>query len=164
MIEEAEAQAREIVGRAEAEASSIRERAEAEAHEGIEAARRALDQLGGKLGRATPSEPPAASPASETVPPLPPTPDPAPPAPAPDPAPPAPVPDPEPPPPEPVPAPDPQMAPTSGADDGQAARLVALKLALDGTARDEAREQLSAAYSVADLDGLLDDVYAKAGK
>jgi tellurite resistance protein len=56
------------------------------------------------------------------------------------------------------------MAPTSGADDGQAARLVALKLALDGTARDEAREQLSAAYSVADLDGLLDDVYAKAGK
>ena len=40
---------------------------------------------------------------------------------------------------------------------------MALKLALDGVSRDDAR-QLAADYSVADLEGLLDDVYAKAGK
>jgi hypothetical protein len=45
-----------------------------------------------------------------------------------------------------------------------AARLVAMKLALDGTSRDDAREQLAAEYEVADLDGLLDDIYSKAGK
>jgi hypothetical protein len=39
-----------------------------------------------------------------------------------------------------------------------------MKLALDGTSRDDARKQLSADYDVGDLDGLLDDVYAKAGK
>ena len=51
----------------------------------------------------------------------------------------------------------------SGESDA-AARLVAMKLALDGTSRDDAREQLAAEYEVADLDGLLDDVYSKAGK
>ena len=49
-------------------------------------------------------------------------------------------------------------------DDAGAARLVAMKLALDGTARNEARRQLAADYEVADLDSLLDEVYAKAGK
>ena len=49
-------------------------------------------------------------------------------------------------------------------DDGGAARLVAMKLALDGTSRDEARKQLAADYHVDDLDSLLDDVYAKAGR
>ncbi len=49
-------------------------------------------------------------------------------------------------------------------DDAGAARLVAMKLALDGTSRDEARKQLAADYEVADLDSLLDEVYAKAGK
>ena len=39
-----------------------------------------------------------------------------------------------------------------------------MKLALDGTARDKARKQLAADYEVADLDSLLDEVYAKAGK
>jgi hypothetical protein len=53
----------------------------------------------------------------------------------------------------------------NGSGDGDAAaRLVAMKLALDGTSREDAREQLAAEYEVADLDGLLDDVYAKAGK
>jgi hypothetical protein len=37
-------------------------------------------------------------------------------------------------------------------------------MALDGTARDVVRNELAAAYSVPDLDGLLDDVYAKAGR
>ncbi len=48
----------------------------------------------------------------------------------------------------------------SGGD--AAARLVAMKLALDGTPRDEARTRLAADYDVDDLDGLLDEVYAKA--
>jgi hypothetical protein len=48
----------------------------------------------------------------------------------------------------------------AGAD--TAARLVAMKLALDGTPRADARERLAADYDVADLDGLLDEVYAKA--
>jgi hypothetical protein len=52
----------------------------------------------------------------------------------------------------------------STAGDDSAARLVAMKLALDGTSRDDAREQLAAEYDVADLDSLLDDVYSKAGK
>ncbi len=49
-------------------------------------------------------------------------------------------------------------------DDAGAARLVAMKLALDGTSRDEARRQLDADYEVADLDSLLDEVYSMAGK
>jgi len=169
LIEEAEGRAREIVGRAETEAAAIRDRAEVEARERIDAARRALDELGGKLGRPTVAEiVPPGPPTPDPVPPVP-TPDPGP-APTPDPAPPTPAPDPEPPRPEPVPAPEPQLAASEVAappqptnDDGQAARLVALKLALDGTARDVAKKELSAQYSVADIDGLLDDVYAKAG-
>ena len=39
-----------------------------------------------------------------------------------------------------------------------------MKLALDGTSRDEARKQLDADYEVADLDSLLDEVYSMAGK
>ena len=43
-----------------------------------------------------------------------------------------------------------------------AARLVAMKLALDGTPRAEVRARLATDYEVDDLDGLLDEVYAKA--
>ena len=50
------------------------------------------------------------------------------------------------------------------ADSDAAARLVAMKLALDGASREDARKQLAADYEVADLDSLLDEVYAKAGK
>jgi hypothetical protein len=39
-----------------------------------------------------------------------------------------------------------------------------MKLALDGTSREDAREQLAAEYEVGDLDALLDDVYSKTGK
>ena len=43
-----------------------------------------------------------------------------------------------------------------------AARLVAMKLALDGTPREEVRARLADDYEVDDLDALLDEVYAKA--
>ncbi|MDX6636594.1 MAG: hypothetical protein QOJ01_105, partial [Solirubrobacterales bacterium] len=95
------------------------------------------------------------------------SPEPPPPAapPAPQPTPPAAPPEPEPEPPKPAAEP-PKPAPVSGlaGGDESAARLVAMKLALDGTSRDDVRSKLSAEYSVADLDGLLDDVFAKAGK
>lgn len=45
-----------------------------------------------------------------------------------------------------------------------AARLVAMKLALDGVAREETRARLAPEYEVGDLDALLDEVYAKAGR
>jgi hypothetical protein len=41
---------------------------------------------------------------------------------------------------------------------------VAMKLALDGTPREDAEEQLAADYDVDELDTLLDEVYARAGK
>jgi vacuolar-type H+-ATPase subunit H len=66
---------------------------------------------------------------------------------------------------EPTPAPaEPSPSPKGEASgEGDAAvRLVAMKLALEGTPRDEARTQLAAEFEVADLDGLLDEVYARA--
>jgi hypothetical protein len=81
--------------------------------------------------------------------------------------------------PEPLPTPAPEPTPPpgeidrspatlgngAGASEGDTAvRLVAMKLALDGTSRADAREQLAADYDVADLDALLDEIYAKAGK
>jgi hypothetical protein len=75
--------------------------------------------------------------------------------------------------PEPTPPPETQAPePAASANGGDAAasgddaavRLVAMKLALDGTSREAARKELAAEYDVADLDGLLDDVYSKAGK
>ena len=65
---------------------------------------------------------------------------------------------------EPEPAPPAQASNDAPRDDAGAARLVAMKLALDGTSRAEARTQLAAHYDVADLDSLLDDVYSKAGR
>ena len=42
--------------------------------------------------------------------------------------------------------------------------LFAMSMALDGTSRDDARAKLGAEYDVADLDALIEGVYAKAGK
>ena len=61
--------------------------------------------------------------------------------------------------PRPGPSPSPE---DHGSGGDAAARLVAMKLALDGTPRAEARARLAADYEVDDLDGLLDEVYAKA--
>jgi hypothetical protein len=113
----------------------------------------------------------------------PPAPDPAPPAPAPDPEPTPPAPDPEPlptppavpepspppipepsPPPAPEPTPQPEPPqPTFTADDG-AARLVAMKMAIDGGSRDEIEAELASRFGAGDRAGLLDEVLARAGR
>ncbi|MEK6328458.1 MAG: hypothetical protein AABM66_13185 [Actinomycetota bacterium] len=175
-LEAAQRRAGEIVREAEEEAQRIRGKAEAEARERLDQVRQALERLEAGLRAGTaPQEPSAqpkpeaakserepSEPESETS-------------------------EPEPAPPEPQPGkasteelieklkaggqsanaePEPAVAASNQVpgDDAGAARLVAMKLALDGTARDEARKQLAADYEVADLDSLLDEVYAKAGK
>ena len=116
----------------------------------IEDARHALDDLEDRLDPSAPPAPPKPPPAA----PEPPAPEPpAPPKPAA--APPAPEPKSE--------ASAPKASPPASGDES-AARLVAMKMALDGTSRDDVRAKLAADYSVEDLDGLLDDVFAKAGK
>jgi DivIVA domain-containing protein len=49
-------------------------------------------------------------------------------------------------------------------DDEAGARLVALNMALEGTPREETARFLAEHYALTDLDRLLDDVYASAGK
>jgi cell division septum initiation protein DivIVA len=175
-LDAAQRRAEEIVREAEAEAQRIRGKAEAEARERLDQVRQALERLeAGLRGGSAPQEPSvepkpqAAKPEPEQS-----------------------ASDPEPREPEPAPTepqpekesteelieklkagghsanaePKPAAAASSEAprDDPGAARLVAMKLAFDGTSRDEARKQLAADYEVADLDSLLDEVYAKAGK
>jgi hypothetical protein len=152
LLQGAEEQARQIMEVAEAEVARIRENAAEQGRRRIESARKALDDIEGRLGRAEPAGAPAPTKASSPEPPPPAAP------PAPEPTPPAAPPEPEPKPPKPAP-----VSGLAGGDES-AARLVAMKLALDGTSRDDVRSKLSAEYSVADLDGLLDDVFAKAGK
>jgi outer membrane biosynthesis protein TonB len=158
LLQGAEEQAKKVMEDAEAEVKRIRESAAEQGHRLIEDARKALDDLEGRLepGEApAPPKPPAGAP---PPPPVPPKPEPEK----------APEPDQEEP--EPLPVPeavtaDPEPAKTSaGGGDEAAARLVAMKLALDGTSRDDVRAKLEADYSVVDMDGLLDDVFAKAGK
>lgn len=156
LLQGAEEQARQIMEVAEAEVARVRETAAEQGRRQIEIARKALDDIEGRLGTAEPADPSAPTEAS------PPEPPPAAPPPEPEPPPPAAPPEPEPPKPEPPPKPAPVTRPAGG--DESAARLVAMKMALDGTSRDDVRSKLLAEYSVADLDGLLDHVFAKAGK
>ena len=61
-----------------------------------------------------------------------------------------------------APAPGPEEpAATSGDETG--ARIIALNMALGGSSRDETAAYLAENFTLADPDGLLDDVYAKAG-
>jgi DivIVA domain-containing protein len=64
------------------------------------------------------------------------------------------------------PAAAPAAPPSDGArsDDEAGARLVALNMALEGTPREETARFLAEHYELADLDALLDDVYASAGR
>jgi DivIVA domain-containing protein len=65
--------------------------------------------------------------------------------------------------PEPEPEPDPDPEPPASSDDDEAARLVALDMALAGTPRDETEQYLAEHYALADPGAILDDVYALAG-
>ena len=143
-LESAQRRADEIVREAEAEAQRIRGEAEAEARERLDQVRQALERLEAGLGAGSAPQESRAEPKRQAPPPAP-----------------------EPSEPESnAREPEPEAASSNEApsDDAGAARLVAMKLALDGTSRDEARKQLAADYDVDDLDSLLDDVYAKAGK
>lgn len=106
------------------------------------------------------------------------------PAPVPDPAPPAPVPEPEPPPiPEPTPPPIPEPTPgpelvpdppgpdpppvvaRAAVPEGDVAtRLVAMKMAIDGTTREQIESELAAKFGSADRAALLDEVLLRAGR
>jgi cell division initiation protein len=145
-LESAQRRADEIVREAEAEAQRIRASAEAEARERLDQVRQALERLEAGLGAGSApqerSTEAAQKPARSAKQPS----------------------EPEPDAPEPEPASAPAASNQAPGDDAGAARLVAMKPALDGTSRDEARKQLAADYHVDDLDSLLDDVYAKAGR
>lgn len=186
-VEAAERQAREIVARAEQEAERIRSSAEAEARERIERAQHAVDRLVrqanelresvGSLGSEVAGDGGARSevPAPEV--------DPTP-ARVPEPEParepePQPVEIPEPSPPQPAPpgrgSPSTEQlieqmkggnAEVEGRDtttDEQGARLVALKMALDGRPREEVERHLAESLGLRDSGRLLDDVYSRIG-
>ena len=143
---------------------------------GAERARSELDKLIGQVEALRSS----LEPAGETPTPPGPVPDPGPgppPTPDPDPAPtPPPVPEPTPPPvPEPTPPPVPEPRPPSEPEptpppeisvpgDDSAARLVAMKLAVDGRSREEIAAELDAKFGAADRAQVLDDVLARAGR
>jgi DivIVA domain-containing protein len=65
--------------------------------------------------------------------------------------------------PEPEPEADPEPVPER-AEDEEAARLVALDMALGGLPREETERYLAEHYRLAQPDRLLDDVYARAGQ
>jgi cell division septum initiation protein DivIVA len=143
-LEAAQRRANEIVREAEAEAQRIRGQAEAEARERLDQVRQALERLEAGLGAGSAPRQPSAEATQQAAEAMPQPQEPESDEREPEPA-----------------APTPHLAPR---DDAGAARLVAMKLALDGASRDEARKQLAADYEVEDLDSLLDEVYAKAGK
>jgi hypothetical protein len=160
IVMEAEADAKQIRARAEAEAAQIRERAEADAREQINAAKRALDELGGSLAAAveaaTPKDPAMEEPEPEPEPQPEPAPEPEPEQPAESPgAPEAPV---TPPAPE---RPTVEETAPSGNGDDAAVRLVAMKLAVDGKDRVEIEAELTAKFGAADRSALLDDVLSR---
>jgi cell division septum initiation protein DivIVA len=141
ILREAEAKASSVREQAEAEAAQIRERAEADARGQIEAAKRALDELGGTLAAAaTAAIPGAESPPAE-------------PEQEPEPA------------PEPEPQPDPEpLAPSAGNGNDAAERLVAMKLAVEGKDRAAIEAELGERFGAADRSALLDDVLSRASR
>ncbi len=173
IISAAEAKAAEIEADARAEASGLVDET-SRAVEGLiseaNELRGRVAELGGRIGAAgpaaeTPATVPEPMPPEREIDPTPvivpePTPDP---VPAPDPT------------PDPAPAPQPDLPPaaeepaapaTNGNGDASGARLVAMKMALDGKSREEVASHLAASYDVngGDSSQLLDDVFARAGK
>ena len=148
IVANAEDKAKELIANAEAEAAKIREGAESEAHDRLAKVREALASLEGSIGGSPSSEiDPGPAEVPEPMPPV--EPEPSPPA-EPEPQPPA---EPEPMPPDPEiepPAPaepdreSPQLTNGSSSErshDATAARIVAMKMALDGSST---RRDLSA--------------------
>jgi DivIVA domain-containing protein len=179
IVEAAEAKASEIEADARREAERLLSEARAEAHEQVERAQQSVARLIGQAdelrervsamarevgGAETPQPQPVPEPGPQPVP------EPAPPQPEVDPSP-VTVPEPEPPrepEPEPPTIPEPQPEPpppaaANGADDA-AARLVAMKMALDGATREEVERHLTENYGLDSTGGLLDEVFARAGK
>src|SRR3954469_25442380 len=134
IVRDAEARAGSIRDQAEAEAKQIRERAEGDARGQIEAAKRALDELGGTLVAAA-SEAIPKSETQEPEPQLEPEPEL----------------DPEPPPePEAPGAPEAPISPPSSNGDDAAARLIAMKLAVEGRDRAAIEAELNQKFGAAD--------------
>jgi hypothetical protein len=141
IIRDAEAKAASIREQAEAEAVQVRERAEGDARAQIEAAKRALDELGGTLAAAASATiPNAESEPSETE-----TDKERPSGPHPD------------------PEPEQATAPTENGDDA-AERLVAMKLAVDGQDRAAIEAELVDKFGPRDRSALLDDVLTRVAR
>jgi outer membrane biosynthesis protein TonB len=185
IVEAAEAKAREIEAEARSEADRILSDAKAQAREQVDRAQGSVSKLIGQaddlrerigamaqdmVGR---DEPAGETPGPEIVPE--PTPEPVP-EPTPDPVPEPTIPEPEIDPspatvPEPTPQPIPEPSPdppapaaVNGRSDDGAARLVAMKMALDGSSREEVAARLASQYDLADGDALLDSVFERVGK
>jgi hypothetical protein len=144
IVKDAEAKAAGIREQAEADAAKIRERGEGDARAQIEAAKRALDELGGTLAAAASAAVPKAeteSPEAEPAPEPEPESEPEPPA-----APEAPT------------SPPADEAPTAGNGDDAAERLVAMKMAVDGKDRAAIEADLVQKFGPRDRSALLDDV------
>jgi cell division septum initiation protein DivIVA len=146
ILREAETRAASVREAAEADASRIRERAEADARGQIEAAKRALDELGGTLvAAATEAIPKAETPEPQPEPEAEPEPDT--------------EPQPEP---ESPGAPEAPISPPAAANGADAAeRLVAMKLAVDGQDRAAIEAQLIERFGAGDRSALLDDVLSR---
>jgi hypothetical protein len=66
--------------------------------------------------------------------------------------------------PEPARVPEPTPEGNGGGGDAQAARLVAMNMALDGSSREEIEKHLAETYGLRDASQLLDDVFSRVGK
>lgn len=175
IVEAAEAKAKEIEADASREADELLANARAQARDQIERAQRSVaklvgqaDELRERVGAMAREVGGGEESRAETEPQ--PVPEPAPPQPEIDPSPvtvpePAPPLEPEPEPPsipEPLPEP-PAPAAANGADE-QAARLVAMKMALDGSSREDVAKHLAANYELTNADQLLNAVFERAGR
>jgi hypothetical protein len=160
ILRDAEAKAASIREQAEAEATQIRERGEAEGRAQIEAAKRALDELGGTLvaaaSEAIPQqESPPADPDAEPEP-----------QPEPDPEPDS-EPEETPAEPEPAAAPEAPVSPpteSEGNGDDAAVRLVAMKLAVEGKDPAAIEAELIQKFGPGDRTALLRDVVARTSR
>ena len=177
IIEAAEAKAKEIEADARREADELLSNARNQARDQLERAQRSVasligqaDDLRQRIGAMAEDVIGGEGSRAETEPGPQPVPEPMPPEPEIDPTPvtvpePAPPLEPEPEPPSiPEPGPEPATpAAANGADD-QAARLVAMKMVLDGSSRKDIAKHLAANYELSDTDKLLDAVFERAGK